>query len=288
MENIFYEGSRDNSRQTLISENKNNQFPRHFHKNIELHYIREGRVLARINDKEYLATKDTLILIPPFFAHEFTSPDNSESIILVPTSDLVSDLSDYFDNNVVPVFLTDCEYNRNILLVLTALLNCSNEITQKVLSQFVNILLGMIFSHYPAEKQDTNSLYNLAIEIQSYIDKNYMNELSLDGIADAMGYSKYYVSKTLKKYTGKNFYSYINTVRIEHAVSMYVNESRCSYEELGRRCGFQNTTTFFRAFRAVYGTTPKNYFRKLPSAIEHYEASYSKGGEFAYSLRANN
>ena len=277
MRESFYELVRDQANTSLISENHNNVFPKHFHKNIEIHYILKGKIRATINGQVFILEKGTMLLIPPFFAHEFSTIEESNSIILLPSSDLISNFQDLFSKEFPPIFLSDVEYNQTILLILKALLKCTNEVNRKTLSRFVNIVLDLILSHYPTRlpthQNDYNQLFNISISIQNYIDQHYAEELTLDKIANALGYSKYYVSKSIKKHINKSFYEYVNMVRINYFVALYPTQN-CSLEKFSRKCGFQNTTTFFRAFRSVHNTTPKEFFQSNPTTLEHAKTHF--------------
>ena len=273
MTESFYELNRDQSNTSLISENHNNAFPKHFHKNIELHYILKGKIRAIINNKTFILSKGDMLLIPSFFSHEFLTIEESDSIILLPSSDLISNFQERFSKELPSIYLSDTEYNQTILLILKALLKCSNEINRKTLSRFINIILDLIITHYPPINNEHNQLFNISINIQSYIDQHYMEDLSLDKIADALGYSKYYISRCIKTHINKNFYEYVNMVRINYFVALYPSQN-CSIEKFARECGFQNTTTFFRAFRAVHGTTPKEFFKNSTTNLEHAKSRF--------------
>ena len=277
MTESFYETFRDQSNTSLISENHNNMFPKHFHKNIELHYVLKGKIRAVINGQSFILEKGAMILIPPFFAHEFSTVEESDSIILLPSSDLIGNFQELFSKELPPIFLLDVEYNQTILLILKALLKCSQDINRKTLSRFINIVLDLILAHYPSHRPSTkneyNQLFNISISIQTYIDQHYAEELTLDKIAEELGYSKYYISRSIKKYINKNFYEYVNMVRINYFVALYPTQN-CSIEKFARECGFQNTTTFFRAFRAVHGTTPKEFFKESATTLEHAKTCF--------------
>ncbi|MBQ8884798.1 MAG: helix-turn-helix domain-containing protein [Clostridia bacterium] len=266
-----YEGFRDISSEILISQNENNAFPRHFHRNLELLYVRSGMMKSKIHEETFDCGQDDIIFVPSYYAHEFSTPDASDVVVLNIPYSLISELNDFFSKSQLDFFLGDKEYNKNIREVLELLLRSKETYNQYTLKGFVYILFGLLIHHYPAvQAAKRNNNIELIVKILNYIDQNYQNNISLGEIAEYFNYNKYYISRVFNQYVGKNFKFYLNSVRVQHVVSLYSINPRASISSLAFDCGFENMATFYRAFRENYSISPKLFFSRPASVAIDY------------------
>lgn len=93
--------------------------------------------------------------------------------------------------------------------------------------------------------------------ILSYINQNLNRPISLEQIAGQFHLSPSYICRIFKDATGDTVNKYITTQRILQA-KVLLTEGH-SVTEAAERCGFENYSTFFRAFTKVTGISPKNY-----------------------------
>lgn len=267
----IYEGYRDLSSNILISENKDNAYERHFHRNIELIYVRSGMMEAIINGSEYQFHKDEIIFVPSYFTHEFSTPEHSDVLVLLIPYEILSDFNDFFKEKQLNPFLGDREYNCKIREVLELLLKMRAYNNQYVLKGFINIIFGLLINRYPLIYIRNNSNSNVIIQILTYIEENYHNPISLESIAARFNYNKYYISHLFRQYVGENFKNYINTIRIQHVISQYKQEPETNISAIAMRCGFNNMPTFYRTFKEICNMPPKDFFSSLSDNIEYNE-----------------
>lgn len=62
-----------------------------------------------------------------------------------------------------------------------------------------------------------------------------------------------------RHFTGKGFPSYINTLRLEHAAKLLLDNRKHTIESIASDCGIPVAQTFYRLFRTQYGMTPTQY-----------------------------
>lgn len=91
-------------------------------------------------------------------------------------------------------------------------------------------------------------------EILNYINAHFCEKISLDQLAEHFFINKYYLSHSFKKAVGTSVYRYIMLKRLDLASEML--KDNFSPTEVAQSCGFKDYTTFFRAFKAEYGTSP--------------------------------
>ena len=97
---------------------------------------------------------------------------------------------------------------------------------------------------------------------KSYIDENYMKEISLEDVSRAVDVSPYYFSKLFKDETGENFIDYLTSVRIESSKSLLQN-GKMSIKEVCVESGYSDPNYFSRIFKKNTGVTPREYREKL-------------------------
>ena len=100
--------------------------------------------------------------------------------------------------------------------------------------------------------------------ILSYIEMNYMNDISLEDLAQTIYLTPTYLSRFFKKHLGENFYKYLNKVRLRHAVEE-LTETDHKIIDIAIANGFSGTTVFSRAFQDAYHMSPKQYRRQYAS-----------------------
>lgn len=95
-------------------------------------------------------------------------------------------------------------------------------------------------------------------EVRAYIDESYSNtELSLRMLAETFCISEAYLSRSFKAYQQVNVMSYVEQVRIHHALALLKTDA--SIEEVARACGFDNVYRFRNAFKRVTNGLPSAY-----------------------------
>jgi len=119
-----------------------------------------------------------------------------------------------------------------------------------------------ILSNYtqtPRENSHDSSRLNAASlqELINWTQKNYMFKISLDDVAQMMGYSKYYFCARFKTLTGITYMNYLNSVRISNACLLLQNGH--SVQNVCSACGFENISYFIQVFKKIRHMTPHQY-----------------------------
>ena len=104
-----------------------------------------------------------------------------------------------------------------------------------------------------------------AIDMIEFVEKNYVDKLTLKQAAEHFGYSKQYFCKWCKREIGVAFNEFLNAVRITHARSLLSGGG--SVEEVSEKCGFSDPSYFSKVFKKFVGMTPKAYAAKERSAM---------------------
>ncbi len=92
-----------------------------------------------------------------------------------------------------------------------------------------------------------------------FINRSYVQPLTLAEIAAAGNVSPKYISEFFKAKTGVRLVSYINALRIEKARQTLIERPELSIAEVAAACGFEEPSYFAKLFRRATGFTPKEH-----------------------------
>ena len=95
-------------------------------------------------------------------------------------------------------------------------------------------------------------------QIESYIQANYAQIISMQDVAQAMNYSETHFCRLFKQCFQINFSVYLNEFRVKQAKKMLVH-TNLTVKEVGISCGYRDTSYFIRVFKRFTGTTPSDY-----------------------------
>ena len=94
-------------------------------------------------------------------------------------------------------------------------------------------------------------------------------DITVDYLSKKLSSNTKYISKAIKEETGMNFNTFINTFRIEEAKKLLQDKisSPWSLDAVAEKSGFNNTTSFFQAFKKNTGLTPSAFRAALLTTI---------------------
>ena len=93
--------------------------------------------------------------------------------------------------------------------------------------------------------------------VLNYIEEHYKNG-SLSELAQIMNYDVYWLSKAIKKQTGKTYKELLQSKRMSQAAYLLTN-STLPVADIIESVGYDNTSYFYRKFKEWYGMGPKEY-----------------------------
>ncbi len=131
---------------------------------------------------------------------------------------------------------------------------CDNgrELKVKILRYF-----GKLSEFMKNNKQDRRDI--LFKDILDYIEDNITTDLSLGDVGEHFGFSAGHISKILKENGNISFKTYVNNRKIEIAKKRLKADPTLKIKDLANELGFNNVTSFNRAFKASEGISPTKY-----------------------------
>lgn len=111
----------------------------------------------------------------------------------------------------------------------------------------------------PSPENDENLRISLVRDqIRECIAAHYMEDLSMQEVAQYMRYSEGYFCRLFKQCFHTNFSMYLNQYRIEKAKEL-LHDPRTNVKEVSIACGYNDSAYFSRVFKRFTGCTPSEY-----------------------------
>lgn len=235
----------------------------HAHKTYEIYYLKSGERSYFIGDAVYPLHPGDFALIPEYVLHK-TNGLNFERILLnfnyedVPDS-LRSTVDVCFEKVVTH---TPAKSRQYIELLLERMQEeyTKNGTTAFLTAQFT--CLCMEIARFSAAKTEVpDAATQQILEIVSYINKNYADELTVEGLSEMAFLSRSHFCRQFKKVTGFSPIEYIHSMRLCFAENLLVN-SDLSITEIALRSGFSGSNYFGDLFRKYRGMSPRAWRKR--------------------------
>jgi transcriptional regulator GlxA family with amidase domain len=101
-----------------------------------------------------------------------------------------------------------------------------------------------------------NHIHPAVHRVQDAISRDPAKSWNLRGLARIAGASDRHLSRLFHQHAGMNIPDYVNRLRATLAHEL-INQTRMDIEHVAERAGFGSTRQLRRAWRKLYGTTPK-------------------------------
>lgn len=114
-------------------------------------------------------------------------------------------------------------------------------------------------------------------QVIDYISANLHQPLQLDVIAGRICVSRRQLLRIMRSALDESLYTYMARQRMERAI-MYMQTEEMTLAELAARVGYDNPQSFSKAFRKLFGISPKAYINGLNARLQEYVKN--SGGKY--------
>lgn len=110
----------------------------------------------------------------------------------------------------------------------------------------------------------SNNLRDFYIkEALSFIEQNFQNDITVEEIASCCGLNRSYFGKIFHEVLGKSPQEFLISYRMTKAIEL-LKLTSLSIAEVGSAVGYANQLHFSRAFKKIYGISPKQWRNENP------------------------
>lgn len=246
--------------------------PPHFHRETELIRIISGSLKLQLQAKAYLLKKDDIFFINSGCLHQAVPEKCVYECIVFNPSILRQAPSEHDNKRVISFINGELELKSEVTdSRLIALIDELFSVMKRRKSFYGLITYSILFEMFylvmsgegflKASEYNRDSEKNkILADILEWLEKNYPNPITLDILSANSGYSKKYLCRIFREYTGKTPIEYINELRL-NAACRDIRYNGISVTAAAFKNGFNDLSYFCRIFKRYTGYTPKQYKR---------------------------
>ncbi|PGL67817.1 hypothetical protein CN925_19120 [Bacillus sp. AFS055030] len=127
---------------------------------------------------------------------------------------------------------------------------------KELIEQQITILITKI------DREKEIKMNHLMILAREYITHHFIEDLSLDQVANYLKLNPFYFSKLFKKQTGETFSDYLMNIRINKAKEL-MERRELNLKEISYQVGYNDPNYFSRVFKKCTNESPKEYRKKI-------------------------
>lgn len=129
---------------------------------------------------------------------------------------------------------------------------------------------SMLAASAPVHRPTFQQKEQLYQQIVHYLSTQYTHPVSIEQMADSLGYNRAYLSRLFKKHTGMSPISFLLKLRIDKARLMLRERPELTVEQIAASVGLQDALYFSKQFRRLYGQSPTSYRQSILDKSEHF------------------
>lgn len=107
--------------------------------------------------------------------------------------------------------------------------------------------------------QLTSSTGQIVQQVIHYLSTQYAEPITIELMAETLGYNRAYLSTLFRKHTGVTPVSFLLKLRADKARLLLRERPELTVEQIASSVGFQDPLYFSKQFKRLYGTTPTDY-----------------------------
>ena len=242
-------------------------FMNHKHLEVEALYCLEGNAHVVMNGQEWRMKKGELLLVLPLDEHLIDSEENNDLLYVELGEVFLGQKFSFFLENEISKrrYYVDNEM-RELLTTIGEMRFQTEEESiyyewdkKAILYTFASKLVRMLegVEKRPKKTEEKKKTSIKLNELFTYINDNYMNEITLQTAEELLRYERKYICRVFKEATGLTFHKYINACRIDRACNLI--DAGISFTDVRNSVGLPDERTFIRVFTSYKDMTPTEY-----------------------------
>lgn len=230
-------------------------------------YCIDGAGWYRIGEQEYTVSANQYFILPAGVPHAYASNKSSPwAIYWIHFKGILAPF--YAQEASRPMDIQPESHSR-----ISTRINLFEEIFNTLKNGYSNENLRYAFSMFhfylgtlryiqqfrnAATHNDSTEDENISELAIHYMKENMEKHLSLQDIADQIGYSPSHFSMLFKKKTGHGPVTYFNLLKIQHACFL-LDTTDMKINQICYKIGIEDTYYFSRLFSKIMGMSPREY-----------------------------
>ena len=270
-----------------LSEYDSNSFMWHCHPEIEITYVKEGSMHYRINNRSFHLKEGDIIFCNSNALHS-GEMENQEDCSYIPITFDPKLIYGFFQSTIctryvdpviqnLAVCAVHIDYSekwhetfRDRMLEVISLDKQKPDFYELDISIRMQLLWRLLVEHLPHQPVSTTSdftEYERIRRILSYIEQNYMNQITLDDISEHIHLCESECTRLFKRHMNTTLFSFLQEYRIERSLE-YLNTKE-SISSIAEKTGFSDSNYYSKVFSKIKGCSPREYRKNLKETTSH-------------------
>lgn len=248
----------------------------HLHQGAEIHFLFDGEyILYTAEDTPHTLTANTVCILPPKYSHTLRSAGKdcqSFATTITVEPSVKNDKKSPEDGEEFVYYRELFESLSDVIILENAddLLSCADAFLRTLQKPhfdskyLADALLQILFLTITGKISSAKGSYpqtdflreNDNNILECVIMNNYLHNLSIEDVAEQIGYSVAYTSKLIKKIYGMTYSELIMKLKMSYA-RQKITETDRSIREIAADAGYSSYNGFSLAFKKQFGTTPE-------------------------------
>lgn len=239
------------------------KFPNHFHEYYVVGFIEKGQRFLSCKNKEYTIEQGDLLLFNPRDNHTCEQIDGKTldyRCINIQPEIMSKAVFEITGKEYLPYFTSQVVFHSELVSLLHELHQIIMEEERDFRKEEIFFfLLEQLIEEYTEQAVPAGNAEQSteARAICEFLEKHYMENITLDDLCKLTGLSKYYLLRSFTKQKGISPYSFLETIRIDKAKKML--EQGTLPIDVAFQTGFSDQSHFSNFFKKFIGLTPKQY-----------------------------
>lgn len=230
------------------------EFKVHFHKSYSIGLILDGIHKLKLHNDDLIINKGQIKIVNPYESHIADGNIPWEYLNFMPTKEIIQEIAQEMCDDA-----TECiirfKNSINDPEATQYFINLFNSLDRNLeYEENFILLVSHLLKRYAFNDLDIKDISSNIKRSIEYIHSCYLDDISLDSLADISKLSKYHFIKVFHKKTGITPHQYIVNLRLEHALALI--KSNIPLSEVAFMSGFSDQSHFIRTFKKCYGITP--------------------------------
>lgn len=132
---------------------------------------------------------------------------------------------------------------------------CAHKRDQSYVQLYLTVLLNELYEAYPQICRTELQRKDLVSEVIDYINNHYSEPISVNTLCSEFYISRAQLNRRFRKRTGSSVWEYVVAKRLLCAKALLENGETPASACI--KCGFNDYSPFYRAYKARFGVSPK-------------------------------
>ena len=214
-------------------------------------YVQEGAGIFEFPDGKHVVQKGNIV----FFRKEYPviyrcKKDRFVTAWVSFEGSCVDKMLEYLHVGNYAIFKSE-----NIWYLMENMYKTASEgATPEVLS---NKLYKLIVAYFSEMNKEAGP--SMLGKVKEYVESNYAKDISVSDMAKVAGVSESLVYRTFRQKENMTPIDYLQSVRVENAKRIMLEDAELKISDVAEKCGFSNTAYFCKVFKKLTKMTPMAY-----------------------------